>query len=245
MKFKNLLFLSSALFFNSAYSQTDLVFKAGFEYVHILNDTGVTWGGDHDTGANVGCVSNISAPQDCHHGRDATENDDSDGHAGFSFTKLDASGLPLDASAISWSCVLDNVTGLVWEVKTDDDGIHDWDNTYRWGGVSHLGTFGTEFFDDWDTLVNGTNTETLCGFIDWRVPTNQELMSIVNNSRINPAIDLDYFPNTKDSFDSLYWTASPKAVTNNAAWMVNFKIGETGDIGRSFSTYIRLVRSEQ
>ncbi len=54
-----------------------------------LNDTGITWGGDYPSGNNTTCTSNIAAPQDCNQGRDATHNDDSDGHAGFSFTKLD------------------------------------------------------------------------------------------------------------------------------------------------------------
>ena len=64
-----------------------------------LNDTGVDWGGDYDNGNNSACSSNVSAPQDCHQGRDATHDDDSDGHAGFAFTKLDSSGNALEADA--------------------------------------------------------------------------------------------------------------------------------------------------
>ncbi|MEC8747072.1 MAG: hypothetical protein VXX73_02080, partial [Pseudomonadota bacterium] len=41
------------------------------------------------------------------------------GKAGFDFTRLNANGDEQDASADTWSCVRDNVTGLVWEVKTD------------------------------------------------------------------------------------------------------------------------------
>ena len=65
--------------------------------------------------------------QDCSHGRDTTHNDNSDGHAGFSYTKLDSNGKPLpdqtvDYATTPWACVKDNVTGLIWEVKTDDGG---------------------------------------------------------------------------------------------------------------------------
>lgn len=45
-------------------------------------------------------------------------NSDSDGDAGFSFTKIDDAGTPLLASAQQWFCVRDNVTGLVWQVQT-------------------------------------------------------------------------------------------------------------------------------
>ncbi len=70
--------------------------------------------------------------QDAEYGRDATHNDNSDGHAGFSFTKLDANGNTLPTTALSWSCVKDNVTGLIWEVKTDDSGLQDMGNIYSW-----------------------------------------------------------------------------------------------------------------
>lgn len=69
-------------------------------------------------------------------GLSVNNNDDSDGHAGFSFTKLDANGNELLANATDWSCVKDNVTGLIWEVKqggngtVGDEGLHDADDTY-------------------------------------------------------------------------------------------------------------------
>ena len=196
--------LSSLLLYNCANAQTDLIFKSGIEFVLRLNDTGITLGGDYPFGNNITCMSNIASPQDCNQGRDFTHNDDSDGHAGFSFTKLDANGIPLvdqsvDYAITPWACVQDNVTGLVWEVKTTTAGIHNKDNTYRWGGVTHQGSsFGT-YYSDWDVLVNGTNSESLCGFNVWRVPNTTELMSIVDNSFPNTSIDMNYFPNTNSS----------------------------------------------
>ncbi len=127
-------------------AQTGPIFKNGFELPVIqlipLNDTGITWGGEYPSGNNATCTSNIiTSPQDCHQGRDATHNDDSDGHAGFSFTKLDEFGTPLadqsvDYAITPWACVQDNVTGLVWEVKITDGSIHDRNNVYRWGDTS-------------------------------------------------------------------------------------------------------------
>ena len=214
-----------------------------------LNDTGITWGGDYDNyngGNNADCRSNISAPQDCNQGRDATENDDSDGHAGFSFTKLDSNGNLLAASATKWSCIQDNVTGLIWEVKTDDGGIRDKDNSYRWGGVSAIGYDSAnregDYYDDWDSLVNGANSTKLCGFEDWRVPDTEELRSIVDYSGHNLGIDADYFPNTKNNW---YWSASPNASNSNNAWQLHFYGGQDYYASRNNLNSVRLVRVGQ
>ena len=49
-----------------------------------------------------------------------------------SYTKLDENGDDLPYEATTWVMVRDNVTGLIWEVKTDDGSIHDKDDTYGW-----------------------------------------------------------------------------------------------------------------
>ena len=214
-----------------------------------LNDTGITWGGDYSSGNNSDCSSNISAPQDCHQGRDAesTTNDDSDGHASFSFTKLDSNGNPLAASATEWSCVQDNVTGLIWEVKTDDNSERDKDNTYRWGGLTAIGRDSSNreggYYDDWNNLVNTANSGNgLCGFTDWRVPDIEELRSIVDYSRTNPSIDINYFPNTRSYW---YWSASPYAGNRPYAWRLYFSFGYDYSYYRSRYFPVRLVRSGQ
>lgn len=96
-----------------------------------LNDTGLTSYSDGVVGGLT--FEPFSHPgQDASYGRDADGAQMStDGHAGFSYTKLDLNGNPLPSSASSWSCVRDNVTGLVWENKqadfdiesTDGDGV--------------------------------------------------------------------------------------------------------------------------
>ena len=121
-----------------------------------LNDTGITQCADNSSN-NLACPVSTHPNQDAQSGRDVTHNDDSDGHAGFSFTKISNTGAELPASATEWSCVKDNVTGLTWEVKTDDGGLHDKDNTYTWynpnqttnGGMSGAGITKTnEYLGD-------------------------------------------------------------------------------------------------
>ncbi|PIE36159.1 MAG: hypothetical protein CSA53_08160 [Gammaproteobacteria bacterium] len=165
------------------------------------------------------------------------------GHAGFDFTKLDASGDDLPASATSWNCVRDNVTGLVWEVKTDDGGLHDKDNLYTWYSTdssNNAGDAGTENGGaNTQAFVDSVNAAGWCGANDWRLPSRRELRSIANLSRNNPAIDADYFPNTRNSY---YWSSSPHAVFSNQAWGIDFGAG--GDFGdyKSADYSVRLVR---
>lgn len=59
-----------------------------------LNDTGITACGN-EAQNGLPCPLATHPGQDGDYGRDATANDDRDGHAGFSFTKLDANGKPL------------------------------------------------------------------------------------------------------------------------------------------------------
>lgn len=149
------------------------------------------------------------------------------GMAGFDFTKLGASGT--ESAGTKWSCVRDNTTGLVWEIKTDNGSkdsdttdnnhtnIHHKDNAYHWGGKTALGKThankqGT-YYDDWTGLVDGSN---FCGFTDWKVPNKVQLRSIVHYGRNNPAIDTDYFPNSNTG---KFWSSLPSALDSSRAWL--------------------------
>jgi len=208
-----------------------------------LNDTGITFGGEFPSGNNSACSGELIAQQDCSHGRDVTDNDNSDGHAGFSFTKLDVNGNDLPANANTWSCVQDNVTGLMWEVKTTDGGEQDRNNTYDWGGLTaqgrdHPNRQGS-YFDDWNALVNHANNTNLCGFSDWRVPEREELRSIVNYNGSSPSIDTDYFPNT---VTTTYWSSSAFPTNSSSAWSLTFGVGSDINFPRNFGLRVRLVR---
>lgn len=206
-----------------------------------LNDTGIT--ACRGAGADaLPCPVTGFPGQDAESGRDRTSNNNADGHAGFSFTKLSASGNPLPATVASWSCVRDNVTGLIWEVKTSDGSIHDKSNTYRWGGKTAQGSGYGVYFSDWNTLVDGSNAEKLCGFSDWRLPTRLELQSLVSYNRLPPApaIDGNYFPNT---INTHFWTSQPGAADPSMASEVDFGMGFFGAIPRNVPLLVRLVRS--
>ena len=256
--FKNAVWLVILTLLTAFPVMGQVIFKSGFEALlrgaGPLNDTGITWGGNYTSGNNVSCSGETIAAQDCSHGRDATHNDDSDGHAGFSFTKLDANGNNLPASASIWFCVKDNVTSLVWEVKSDDAGLQDTDNTYSWydpdsntnGGEVGKQDGGSCTGSDCDTYgyVQAVNAlpEALCGQRDWRMPSVEELTSVVDYSHSDLLIDTAYFPFQRSSY---VWSGSLYAENSNSAWGVYFDSGDDKPDARYNPRGVRLVRGRQ
>ena len=190
------------------------------------------------------------------------------------YTKLDARGNKLPSSARSWACVLDNRSGLIWEVKTDDGGARDKDNKYRWGGkgVSDVAlkwvknSPGNKYpesrwdgsgerYDDWNKLITAANSEQLCGFSDWRVPDLYELASLVrcrggSYQNLDAGCDGSYQRPTIDTKyfpnaqSGRYWSASPNADGSDDAWQLDFD-GGGDDSNRDGNDLVRLVRSGQ
>ena len=225
-----------------------------------LNDTGITRCGNADDN-DLNCAQAGFPGQDAQFGRDVTHNDDSDGHAGFSFTKICNSGeaagegnCPADpalgSAANEWACTRDNVTGLMWEVKTDDGGLRDKDNTYSWynsDSNTNGGTNGRENEGvcpdtgncDTEKYAASVNAVELCSYSDWRLPERHELISIINWGTYAPAIDIDYFPGI-DIGDSYYWTALS---TVNYVRIINFYDGKGTNVIKGYTSRARLVRS--
>ncbi len=182
-----------------------------------LNDTGIAANQCYQAGSYIlvdcgsaGAIS-LSGAQDGIVGRDANvvTNSNADGKLGFSF------------ASVTGGCVKDNVTGLMWEIKTTDGGLRDWNKTYTnytpsFDPYSLYGTAG-----DASGYVNAVNATNLCGYSDWRLPTAEELQSIVDYGVANPAIDATWFPNTPGSE---YWTSSP--IGSQDAMIVNFCCGD-------------------
>jgi hypothetical protein len=214
----------------------------------LLNDTGSTRDANYAKGNGKNCFDK-TGQQDCSHGRDYHFVEGSFikagfGHAGFDFSVLNADGSLYsgqgDYPSNPWACIRDNHTGLVWEVKTNDGGLHDKDKGYRWGGKTAKGKGFGEYYADWDVLVDGSNSELLCGYNDWRVPSLKELHGLVNYAANVPTINTQLFPNT--NILSMFWSSSPTASLSNHAWFVFFGEPVGNYQPRNKESSVRLVR---
>lgn len=229
-----------------------------------LNDTGVT--AQATTDVVVQTQQNAYAGQDGQRGADVVAREGllekaGAGDAGFDFTKVNDNGDEQDDNASDWSCVRDNTTGLVWEVKSTQGGLHDAQHTYGWyqeennGGVN--GSLNPAAAScsitncNTNALIGEVNREGLCGFYDWRLPTHQELMSLLHFGKDNTQmVDEVYFPNTGSMTEAplWYWTSRPGAdgVTNDAAQnavAIDFATGVDNFLKKDRAIRVRLVRA--
>lgn len=245
-------------------------------FAAALNDTGQTQcynAADAPVAcsAAVGGDAGVNPRQDARYGRDAAAaagqlTKVGAGSAGFDYSKVANNGSTLATSAVlgsaatDWACTKDNVTGLVWEVKTSG-GLRSSAHTYTWystdatsngGNAGALGTntcagslAAAPYNNQCNTqnFVAAVNAVGLCGASDWRLPSQRELLSIVHAGNTDPSIDTAYFLNTSNFY---YWTKTTFAAVPAAAWVVDFGFGSTAAYGKSGGyNVVRLVRGGQ
>lgn len=100
--------------------------------------------------------------------------------------------------------VTDNVTGLMWQQSGSTA-------TYIWGTISTGGS-----------AQNYCSTATTGGYKDWRLPSQIELLSIVDWSVSSPAINTTYFLTPSAAF----WSTTG---TSADPWWVDFTSGFSCD----------------
>ncbi|MCF2948266.1 DUF1566 domain-containing protein [Paraglaciecola aquimarina] len=233
-----------------------------------INDTGV-----YQQASNTQVLTNRShvgdyPGQDGQRGQDVIHANNMSakagrGEQGFDFTKLDDVGDEVDDPSQDWSCVRDNITGLIWEVKSAaiSANLYSNDHTYTWYQDANNGEFDGDVSGTVAScglaLCNTTeyvaevNTQGLCNFRDWRLPTHEELLSIVHfGQQTAPLIDQTYFPYTTDMLTPpvWYWTQDSSAdgiATNGAhnAWAIDFATGNDNFLNKFTAANIRLVRA--
>ena len=147
----------------------------------------------------------------------------------MSFTKLDGAGNPLSDTA-TWAegyrMVLDNNTGLIWEVKSPvEKDINFSGNRYTW--------------EEAKKYIEKLNKIKYGGFSDWRLPNKDELRSIIDYGRTNPAVDTFFFPNCQVAF---YWTSVPYMMQPPFVWGIFFGLGSGIPYTPSSLQCVRAVR---
>ncbi|MFC3033565.1 DUF1566 domain-containing protein [Pseudoalteromonas fenneropenaei] len=235
----------------------------------------VKYGLIHDSGLNscfdnqqrTSCGSSQFPRQDAQLGRDslaALLDKTGLGEAGFDFTKLDAFADELPNDSSSFSCIRDNVSGLIWEVKEPVSGTipavttraaH---NTYTWslsGQVSNVeGGANTSCASNVNcglqAYVDAVNATNYCGGSNWRVPTYVELMGLLDFAKRGQThlLDTRFFPNmpAQSINNHLYfWTnqTSADGQSLSQAYIFDFASGNDLAYPKSNTAYVRLVRT--
>jgi hypothetical protein len=119
------------------------------------------------------------------------------------------------------AAVLDKETGLVWE-RSPDTTIQAWLNAQI-----HC------------------NASTVGGRMGWRLPTLQEMASLVdpNNPGGNPNLPLGHpFSNV---LSSEYWSATTYALNTSLAWVVSLYNGFLNNVDKASTLYVWCVRGGQ
>ncbi len=171
---------------------------------------------------------------------------------GSGYVKIAHSGNTLDEKADRWECVEDKSSKLTWEVKRNDGGIRDKDYSYSWlrningeiNGVSNGGRCRGGVKCDTYSYVRAMNEQKLCGYSDWRLPTREEMETLVdyNTAAQGATINSTYFP---EAVPSWYWTATENPRRDNFAWYVLFRNGIALNDLKERPKHVRLVRGNR
>ena len=136
--------------------------------------------------------------------------------------------------------ITDTMSGLMWEKKTSIVGsgassmdVRDVDNKFTWEYAMH------DYVDRLNgRLIAFATDVAFARHSDWRIPTMQELQTIVEPSspgRINAV----FGPNAPAS----YWTSSRRLLGPTAVpWYVGFGADIPVYVGQPFNFHVRAVR---
>jgi hypothetical protein len=128
-----------------------------------------------------------------------------------------------------------SLTALGWSDFTRDDSaeiVTDNDTGFQWEDQQ------TIVSKKWEDAIDYCENLTLGGFDDWRLPNINELRSIVDYERSDPAIDRA-FRNTKSDW---YWTSTKYNRGSLYSWELNFSYGYDSYSSQSYSRYVRCLR---
>ncbi|HMS26013.1 MAG TPA: DUF1566 domain-containing protein [Burkholderiaceae bacterium] len=162
-------------------------------------------------------------------------------------------------------CVRDNATGLIWQGQTPaGSGLRANDRYMFYSNYDNGAT--TQFYDstvageyraptwaEMNTVSNSIgfkneiNASNLCGYTNWRIPSIDELATLIKLSE-TPKIDNAWFPNTPAT--SWYWSSTPfpdSLGLDSSAYGVAFNSGSVSygmrrGVGSVGNNLIRLVR---
>ena len=90
----------------------------------------------------------------------------------------------------------------------------------------------------WENAIEKCENLELAGHNDWRLPNINELKSIADISKYNPAI-VKVFKNTISFY---YWSSTTYEGHKNDAWFIYFSDSHTYKNSKEHSYYVKCVR---
>jgi hypothetical protein len=137
------------------------------------------------------------------------------------FTKIDERGRMVANSAADWVAVYDSAQDLTWTRR-----------------VLPCGEV------DYASAMKGASGLTLFGLDNWKAPTIQQRLGIVDYTRSDPALDASYFDSKGVSWE---WVDSSgtAAFSSGSAWVVNLYCGGSSRALQSGRNFVRGVRAGQ
>lgn len=166
----------------------------------------------------------------------------------WDFVKVDQAGAELAVEISLHPCALDRRTGLLWEARTaateNLPGVFTW---YNPDADAHLGFAGVEDGGecglarcDTDAYVTAANAAGWCGRNDWRMPSRDELLTLVDPARIGqgPTLDPVYFPGTAAGE---YWTATTFTMYPQGAWAIDTIYAQDRVDWKTSAKHVKLV----
>jgi len=150
--------------------------------------------------------------------------------------------------------VKDQINNLIWEVKAPNQALlnygnpHDNGNKYRWYNSNSATNGGHPGFNgngtDTQDFIKALNDKRYVGISDWRMPPIDELKTLVDETRKDPAIDTEFFPNTVSAH---YWSATTWPYSDQVgrcAWNIHFYHGgANGAVTKDRKYHVRAVRT--
>ena len=144
--------------------------------------------------------------------------------------------IEFEDNILAWK---DVETGLMWEVKNKENIEHHYVWSEKWVERAWHPEELTDDVKDAFSYAKKLNKINYAGFNDWRVPTKEELETILTEEKIN-----DYFikkPLSKNT-EGYYWSSSFYADRHFYAWHVHFVNGDTYYDVKNISSFVRCVR---
>ena len=92
--------------------------------------------------------------------------------------------------------------------------------------------------EDWDDAVEYCDKLVLNSIDKWRLPTFNELLSIVDYTRVNPAIN----PVFEYVNEGTYWTSIDFSASRSRAWTIDFRTGKTYYSYKTTNHSVRCVK---